>query len=386
MKKPTFKHHDLRLLNPSFSSPLVDVLGELEKLRQPQFRGELTPFYTFMQLKSIFHIVESIGSARIEGNHTTLSDYVESKISGEEQTDQIREIDNIDAAMRFIEKNLKPGELITETFIRELHELTVANLDREGDRTPGEYRSGRVIISKSEHLPPEDKISVRAYMEELVKFINNADKPKYELMKVALSHHRFGWIHPFGNGNGRVVRLLTYAQLIKYGFAVSNFGRLLNPTAVFCNNRDTYYENLAIADHGTEDALEHWCLYVLNGILTELTKIEKLAEKSYTQQNILDPALKYARERRLITSDEFAVLLKASKCDLIKSADVAEVLPNLTDNQRTYLIRKLVSNNMLKPREPGSRQYFINFEHSVLVRGLIQALRLQDFIPGGLSG
>jgi Fic family protein len=33
-------------------------------------------------------------------------------------------------------------------------------------------------------------------MAELTAFINRADKPKYDLMKIALVHHRFGWIHP----------------------------------------------------------------------------------------------------------------------------------------------------------------------------------------------
>jgi len=35
-----------------------------------------------------------------------------------------------------------------------------------------------------------------------------------------------------------VVRLLTYALLMKYGFNVNTGGRVLNPTAVFCNDRD----------------------------------------------------------------------------------------------------------------------------------------------------
>ena len=34
-----FVHHDLRLLNPSFSSPLLDVLTELEHLRRLELRG-----------------------------------------------------------------------------------------------------------------------------------------------------------------------------------------------------------------------------------------------------------------------------------------------------------------------------------------------------------
>jgi hypothetical protein len=67
---PIFNHHDLTLLNPAFNSPLVDVLTELEYLRRLQLGGT-TPPQVFFQLKTIFHMLESLGSARIEGNHTT---------------------------------------------------------------------------------------------------------------------------------------------------------------------------------------------------------------------------------------------------------------------------------------------------------------------------
>jgi len=74
------------------------------------------------------------------------------------------------------------------------------------------------------HLPPEF-IQVPEYMQALAAFINENQPPKHDLIKVALAHHRFGWIHPCGNGNGRVVRLLTYALLIKYGFNVKAASR-----------------------------------------------------------------------------------------------------------------------------------------------------------------
>lgn len=77
----TFNHPDLKLLDPAFDSPLVDVLTELEHLRRLQLSGT-TPPQVFLQLKYIFHMLESLGSARIEGNHTTLADYVESKLEG----------------------------------------------------------------------------------------------------------------------------------------------------------------------------------------------------------------------------------------------------------------------------------------------------------------
>ena len=70
--KPTFQDFPLTLLNPSFDSDLIDVLTELEKLRTLRLGGDVHP-HIFMQLKTIFHMLESIGSARIEGNHTTLA-------------------------------------------------------------------------------------------------------------------------------------------------------------------------------------------------------------------------------------------------------------------------------------------------------------------------
>jgi hypothetical protein len=56
---PQFTHHGLSLLNPSFDSPLVDVLTELEHLRRLQLAGT-TPPQVFFQLKHIFHMLESL--------------------------------------------------------------------------------------------------------------------------------------------------------------------------------------------------------------------------------------------------------------------------------------------------------------------------------------
>jgi Fic family protein len=273
---PAFLHHDLTLLNPAFDSPLVDVVTELEHLRRLRLEGT-TPAPVFFQLKHIFHMLESLGSARIEGNHTTLADYVESRLEAQPATlsDQLREMANIEEAMAFTEEHFEPGQEVTEHFLRELHAIAVRELEREGDATPGAYRTGSVQISQSDHLPPEPLL-VPQYMSELVAFINRADPPKYDLIKVALAHHRFAWIHPFGNGNGRVVRLLTYALLVKYGFNVKTGGRVLNPTAVFCNNRDRYYTMLGQADAGTHDGREAWCIYVLDGMLDELRKVDRL--------------------------------------------------------------------------------------------------------------
>ena len=380
-----FNHFELALLNPGFDSPLVDVLTELEHLRRLQLVGT-TPAPVFFQLKRVFHMLESLGSARIEGNHTTLADYVENSLEGAASThDHLREIANIEKAMAFIESVMAPRAAMSQHFIRELHALTVQDLVREGDATPGAYRTTAVRIAQSSHLPLE-AVQVPGYMQELVAFINQDDPPKYDLIKVALAHHRFGWVHPFGNGNGRVVRLLTYALLIKYGFNVKTGGRVLNPTAVFCSDRDRYYTMLSTTDSGALAALESWCVYVLQGVLTELKKVDQLTRYDYLSQQILVPALTYARGRGLISAQEEAVLLATVKKGVVKAADLSGTMPGLTTTQRTYQIKKLVERKMLQPVGPNSRQYSIGFDNSYLMRGVIHALSQESFISAPLRG
>lgn len=379
-----FIHHDLRLLNPLFSSPLPDVITELEHLRRLNIQGD-TPPKVFHQLKDVFHYLESLGSARIEGNHTTLADYIDAKLTpAATPSDSLRELENIEAAMQQVEAAVAPGQPVTDALIRGLHATTVLNLKREGDRTPGAYRLGPVEIGQAEHRPPE-AVQVPGYMTELVDFINRVDPPKYDLMKVALAHHRFAWIHPFSNGNGRVVRLLTYALLLKYGFRVNDFGRVLNPTAVFCSDRKQYYEMLGKADAGTDDGLETWCVYVLTGVRDEIKRVDQLARYDYLKSRVLSPALAYARERQLVTLQEEVILATAIRDGTVKHADIATALPKLKGTQLTYQIKKLLAAGMLQQIEPGARRYTIGFSHNALLRGVIRALEAEGFIPAALA-
>lgn len=374
-----FEDFALRIISPTFESPLVDVVMELEPLRQLRLAGD-TPTSVFFELKKIFHMLESLGSAGIEGNHTTLADYVESKIDTEAgASDQIKEIQNLENAMDYIEETLHKDDLITEFFICELHQIAVSDLEREGDETPGKYRSGNVRIARSVHLPP-DVSTVSGYMQELVGFINRKDANKYDLLKMALAHHRFCWLHPFGNGNGRVVRLLSYAMMIKYGFNVQAGGRVLNPTAVFCNDRNEYYEMLSSADAGSDAGLEKWCIYVLSGILDELKKVDRLTNYDYLKNEILKPALVYSKAKKLVTTQEEALLSMALDKGEFKATDIDTVLSSLTKRQRSYQISKLLESNMIKPIRDNARTYSICFANNYLLRGVIYALEQKGFI------
>jgi Fic family protein len=375
----TNKEFSLRVVSPSFDSQLTDTLIELNHLRKLKLQGSTAP-WMFFQLKNIFHILESVGSARIEGNRTTISEYIERKIEHQENSNErFSEIANVEAAMDFIEKSISEGTEITHHFIRELHQLVVGELTDEGDRTPGAYRTWNVEISKSTHVPL-DHIQVQSHMDEFLAFINEKAPDKYDLLKTAIAHHRFTWVHPFGNGNGRVVRLLTYALLIKYGFNVKD-GKILNPSAVFCNDRDLYYEKLSEADLGDDTSLLNWCDYVLTGILKEVTKVNKLLDFEYLYQKILIPTINLGIERGYLNKDEAKVLNIGIKKQKFKASELSEALEGLTARQRTHLISKMKDSGFIRPLTEKGRTYCVSFMNNFLMRSLIQVLEKENFIP-----
>jgi Fic family protein len=103
MSEAKFLHYELKLLEPSFGSQLTDLIIELDYLRRKPLGGSTHP-KVFFQLKHIFHTLESIGSARIEGNNTTIAEYIETKLTETKKVPPgIKEIQNIEKAMAFIE-------------------------------------------------------------------------------------------------------------------------------------------------------------------------------------------------------------------------------------------------------------------------------------------
>ncbi|MEO8400747.1 MAG: Fic family protein [Gammaproteobacteria bacterium] len=382
MSEARFEHHDLRLVEPSFGSRLTDLIIELEHLRKKRLGGTTHP-RVFFQLKHIFHTLESIGSARIEGNNTTIAEYIETKIDQKEQAaPNIKEIQNIEETMNFIEDQID-GTPINRIFISEIHKMIVNGLapppQGEGDKTPGEYRAKNVKISRSMHVPP-DMSTVSQYMDDLFEFINQKDSAKHDLLKIAIAHHRFVWVHPFTNGNGRTVRLFTYAMLVKLGFNVSA-GRILNPTAIFCNDRDNYYHNLSIADKGTDEGLLMWCEYVLKGLKDEIEKIDKLLDYGYLQKEILLPTINHSLERKYITESESKVLKRVIDKQVVQASDLTDLFPGKAGSEISRQIRKLIEKKMLTPESEGKRKYVIRFDNNYLLRGVIKSLDEKGFLP-----
>lgn len=366
-----FKAINLKMVSPDFSSDIIDQIMSLDSLRNPRIAAS-TPRHIFFQIKNFFQILESVCSARIEGNRTTLVEYIDRKFEKDASPpESFREIENMEKSLRFIDENIGSHPL-DRAFVSELHKKTVDGLDVEGSNAPGSYRDKDVSVRGSILVPPPPGL-VPSLMDELFNFILCPTPPKYDLIKTALAHHRFAWIHPFDNGNGRTARLFTYALLINLGFYV-NYGSLINPAAVFCWDRGEYYRALARADEGDDEGYLSWIKYMLSGLQRELKKVIQLADYDYLKGNILLPAIEFSRRKNIINETEHKILSIAIEKKEIRNADIRKFFPSKHPADISHLIKELLEKKYLAFISGKKRIYAINFENNGLLRGLVYSL------------
>lgn len=84
---------------------------------------------------------------------------------------------------------------------------------------PGEFRDGEVEVGR--HVPPAASALPR-FLARFEEAYNPERLSKVRrVVSIAASHHRFVWIHPFYDGNGRVARLMSHAMLKRMGIGSS---------------------------------------------------------------------------------------------------------------------------------------------------------------------
>lgn len=368
---------DTYQIQPEFNSDLTSTLFKMESIRNRFLSGD-TPTWLFYDLKSTLHLLESLNSARIEGNHTTLIEAIDnatkSRSTHQDTTDAIQEILNIQDAINYTEANITEGAAITPLFLRELHALVVKDLTRDGSTHPGSFRTTNVAIAGSRCIvsPPP---SIAVDIDELVAYINAPHESKEDIIRIACAHHRFVQIHPFDNGNGRTARLLTYAMLIKYGFLKAK-KTLLNPSSIFCMDRAKYYHMLAAADTGNPADIEAWCNYVAKGILDEIDKMFRLLDRNFAVENLIIPAVKLAYQDEHLSDREFRILMVAIENDTFQAADVTPLF-GVTKSDRVKCSRflsRMVDKGLLLRPPKHPKKYVARFFNKTLLPYVMEAM------------
>jgi|SRR5690625_2475635 len=371
-----------RLPQPAFDSELTSLLFEIERYRASIGTGT-TSQEVYVELHLLFDTVMSVISARIEGNHTTVYEAIDAPAGESPSTtaEKIREITNIRETSRFIDE-LSPSDPLSHSLVRELHSRTVSELDAEGDPTPGSYREQEVAILDSSHRPPS-WVNVHSMMTDLLEFANRDFPLQQQILQIALAHHRFVWIHPFRNGNGRAARLFTYAMLRRTVFA--DRGQIaLNPTSVFGNHRGEYISALEDADGLKMDGTLAWTTFFAKGIRDDLARVYKLQDRSFVNTELIEPAIAGLARDGVISADTQRVLGLLLERAVIKAGDL-EPLVGGTAPSRSRLIRDLLDRNLLRRSDAGPRFYKLSLSSGPLAHRVIRQLNVLGYLPVLLS-
>ena len=120
---------------------------------------------------------------------------------------------------------------------------------------------------------------------------------------------------------------------------------------------------------------------MLDGLLTELSKIQKLLNKDFLIQKIITPAIDYAAKHNLIDADQVTVLklsLSSPNC-LVMTKEIHSVLKN-SRRQNIYLIQKMTEMHLLQKESPNSRKYLIDITNQIIIRGLVETLTKEGMV------
>lgn len=183
-------------------------------------------------------------SNAIEGNTLTLREtkvVLEGITIGGKSVNEHLEALNHKEAILFLEDLVNGNTELLEWNIKNLHALILKGIDNQN---AGKYRQEKVVISGATQKPV-DYVQVPEKMEKLILEYDEWQQ-FHPLIRAALLHGEFVFIHPFVDGNGRTARLLMNFEAMKSGYL---------PIIIRAEERTRYYDALdkAMANHDYTD-------------------------------------------------------------------------------------------------------------------------------------
>ena len=288
-----------------YGADIGDVLAELSSAAEVLGRG-LHPA-TAANLAGLVRIMNTYYSNLIEGHNTRPRDIARALSGDFDEAPEKRNL-QIEAAAHVrvqakIDAMGQKGELsepATGDFIRWLHRefydgaseemLTITSDHHTFVMVPGEWRTKiEHDVEVGKHIPPSSK-RVPAFMEYFEK--RYAMKPMGKgsrILAVAAAHHRFNYIHPFPDGNGRVSRLMSHAMGYYAGIDANGLWSISRGLTRGLGSRTDYKQMMRHADmprqhdrdgrgNLSEQALKDFTLWFLRVCLDQVKFMSELFE------------------------------------------------------------------------------------------------------------
>lgn len=218
-------------------------------------------------LISTLTLQEARDSSSIENIITTQDDLYKADLNIRESfaSPATKEVQNYREAISVGFKYVRAHKILTNNYIIEIQKSLKHN--DEGFRSaPGTVlkndADGSVVYE-----PPQDHMEIVRLMQNLEKFINDNQMCDYDpLIKMAIIHHQFESIHPFGDGNGRTGRIINILYLVQNDLLDLP---ILYLSRYITHNKAEYYRLIqAIRDKNIDNAKEweDWIIFMLRGV------------------------------------------------------------------------------------------------------------------------
>lgn len=179
------------------------------------------------------------------------------------------ELEGIKRAWDFVMRERQRHKLpLTPEFLRKLHRIGFGWIIPE---IGGRWRKAQVRVSHHEppsaHRIPELMVNYCLDLKEQLKHVSpelTTTTLEQLISLLAWAHHRFLWIHPFQDYNGRIARLLINCILFNLGLPPIEL-KVETP-----GGRKRYIEALQAADQGAYQKLERLIQEALEEAAKEL--------------------------------------------------------------------------------------------------------------------
>jgi Fic family protein len=364
-----------RQYDPSLLEPLVPARSrQLEDLALDLATktGKLTQGLHPIVVQSLSTLVRSMNcyySNLIEGHRTTPRD-IERALVQDFSADRAQRDLQLEAKAHIevqtlldLDPTWQTLDVVSPEFIQRLHREFYHRLPESLWQletmavVPGAFRS--VNVQVGQHVPPPPETLVK-FLERFAQVYQPDKWSKVDqILVAAAAHHRFIWIHPFLDGNGRVVRLFSHGYLQRIGMGNS----LWSVSRGLARRVQDYRSGLAQADQQRRNdydgrgnlsmaGLVSFCTFFLETCIDQIDFMTHLLEPVRLLQRIETDVAIAVRERELLPGS-FALLQAAFGEGEIARGQAA-IITGYQERQARSVLTRLLAQGLLVADSPKS--------------------------------